>query len=156
VEFASGHPDLGETGSVKKIPTDSSTYHLCLNQMVPSPGTHQNFSVVGIIIVLVLGGILIVLGVVIDPLVGWIQQRLRKGEYKRLSWIDNGFLELQKQAHSINGGFNPPILPHAFNGVVEENSRWQKAEKHTQMTMTDVEMTDMDPFMMGYASRKEN
>ncbi|TID15568.1 hypothetical protein E6O75_ATG07896 [Venturia nashicola] len=69
----------------------------CLTQLVRSTGGHVNFSVLGLIIILALGGLIIIVGSSIDTLVGWM--RTRSARYKRDQWELEETLELHRAAY---------------------------------------------------------
>lgn len=65
---------------------------------------HSNFSVLGLVIVFVIGGLFIVLQWTIQ----WIYIKMiwhfpRFNQYKRLEWVTNGTLQLQRSAHEQLG-----------------------------------------------------
>ena len=59
---------------------------------------YQNFSTLGVLIILVVGVSLVGLGLGIDTAVGWLQQRVGK-HFERLTWISDGYLQLQRMAY---------------------------------------------------------
>jgi hypothetical protein len=71
---------------------------MCRNQMVRDIGQHQSFSLLGLALIIALGGVIIVLGMVTDTLVGWLQIG-RKTEYRRRQWILEENLQLQRAAY---------------------------------------------------------
>lgn len=58
-----------------------------------------NFSVFGLAITLAIGGLIIVLSYIIEPLVNWIQKSRNLNAYARLEWSTNDTLQLQRLAH---------------------------------------------------------
>jgi hypothetical protein len=79
-------------------PTDPIGAKMCRNQLVRDIGRHQSFSVLGLALVLVLGGVIIVLGMVADTIVGWLQTS-SKGKYRRNQWVLEQKLQLQRAAY---------------------------------------------------------
>jgi len=71
--------------------------------MIKNVASYQNFSTLGVVIILVVGSVLVILGLVIDTVTGWIQKRMWKKDYQRLSWISDGYLQLQRLAHEGAG-----------------------------------------------------
>jgi hypothetical protein len=88
-------PDSGLTNNP---PTDPVVAQMCSNQLVRSDGQHQSFSVLGLTLVLILGGIIIILGMVTDTVVGWLQTLLG-ARYRRTQWILDEKLQLQRAAY---------------------------------------------------------
>jgi hypothetical protein len=151
VEYASGAEDLGRTGLIEK-PAGNSTalLNMCNNQMVRDQGTHQNFSIVGMSLVLVLGGLLMFISVVIDPVVGFVQHRLRKWEYKRTAWINDAFLHLQQQVYELD---RSPIGTRVAVNEIPATVGQKGSIKYTEDQNLQATGLDTDPFMMGYESR---
>ncbi|KAL9621339.1 MAG: hypothetical protein Q9160_004230 [Pyrenula sp. 1 TL-2023] len=79
-------------------PPTEATRNLCNNQKIRSPA-YSNFSVLGLSIVLVIGGIIIVLGYTIEYLIDLIERRLNKVKYSRLEWGTNDILQTQRMAY---------------------------------------------------------
>ncbi|KAL9622893.1 MAG: hypothetical protein Q9160_002819 [Pyrenula sp. 1 TL-2023] len=69
-----------------------------ITQKVKS-ASHTSFIVLGLCITLILGGIIILLEVTIEPLLHFIQKRRNIGLYQRLEWVTNETLQLQRLAH---------------------------------------------------------
>ena len=70
----------------------------------------QSFSVLGLALILALGGVLIVLGAVVDTIVGWLQTG-RKAEYRHTQWILEEKLQLQRAAYE--GGLTASAACHS-------------------------------------------
>ena len=60
--------------------------------------SYQSFSVLGVALILAIGGVLIVLGMLADTVIGWLQVG-HKAEYRRTQWILEGKLQLQRAAY---------------------------------------------------------
>lgn len=65
--------------------------------------SHTSFSVLGLCITLILGGIIILIELADEPLFRFIQRRGNFGSYKHLEWISNETLQLQRMAHEEVG-----------------------------------------------------
>ncbi|KAI9885824.1 MAG: hypothetical protein M1823_002354 [Watsoniomyces obsoletus] len=103
VEFAAGPTVVGNRGQVRlgKSPTNRA---MCTRQKVRNPTGYTNFSALGVIIILVLGSGIIVLSWVLETLVGLIQRYLwKQTDYKRLQWLLNSTLQLQRMAFETAG-----------------------------------------------------
>jgi hypothetical protein len=66
--------------------------------MVRDTGLHQSFSVLGLMLIIVPGGIIIVLGMVTSTLVGQLQTG-KKNEYRHIQWVLEEKLQLQRAAY---------------------------------------------------------
>jgi hypothetical protein len=99
VEKASGPTDVIESGGTITKPNDIYEEAICRRQMIRNVAGYQNFSTLGVAIILIVGSVLVILGLVIDTVTGWIQKRMQKKDYERLSWISDGYLQLQRLAH---------------------------------------------------------
>lgn len=121
---------------------------MCKNQMVRDQGTHQNFSIVGMILVLVIGSILILLSLVIDMVVEWVQQHLFPNEeYKRVAWFNDAFLQLQKHAHVWDSSvFDRELSPREVFGSAREKEDIQPSNAES----TEPDRRNTDPFMVRY------
>ena len=76
---------------------------MCKNQIIRSPGGTVSFSVLGLCIIFIIGGILIVTSFVMDTLVGYIRRRLEWKKYKSLQWTLDEKLQLQRLAYEEAG-----------------------------------------------------
>jgi hypothetical protein len=71
--------------------------------MIRNVSGYQNFSTLGVAIILILGCTLVILGWIIDIIVGSLQRLLFKRNFARLSWISDGYLQLQRLAYEGAG-----------------------------------------------------
>lgn len=67
--------------------------------MIRNISGFQNFSLLGVTIILVIGGVLVILGSVIDIVVGLAQKWILRRHFGRLSWVSDGYLQLQRLAY---------------------------------------------------------
>jgi hypothetical protein len=58
-----------------------------------------SFSVFGIAFIFTVGGIIIALSVVLDPLMDFLRKRWGIKQYQQLEWVTNDTLQLQRLAH---------------------------------------------------------
>lgn len=71
-------------------------WEACYAQYIKgSPGT-TSFSVVGLVLLLAVGGIIILISLTIDTVVGYIQSKTGVGEHKRTEWLVNDKLHMQR------------------------------------------------------------
>ncbi|KAE9377655.1 hypothetical protein N431DRAFT_302583, partial [Stipitochalara longipes BDJ] len=103
VEKASGPIDVLEAGGSITKPSNKYEEAICKRQMIRNVAGYQNFSTLGVAIILVFGSGLIVLGLVIDTVAGRIQKQFLKRDYQRLSWVSDGYLQLQRLAYEGAG-----------------------------------------------------
>jgi hypothetical protein len=83
--------------------TDSYEKDICRRQLIRNMDGYQNFSVVGVAMVILFSLQLIVLGLHIHVVGGVIQYMLSRNEYARASWSSDGYLQLQRQAYEGAG-----------------------------------------------------
>jgi hypothetical protein len=102
-EKAVGPSDVVDNGGIVQRPKDAYGEALCKRQMIRNVSGYQNFSTLGVAIILILGSFLVVLGWIIDIVVSWIQKLLFKRNFARLSWISDGYLQLQRLAYEGAG-----------------------------------------------------
>ncbi|KAJ2986767.1 hypothetical protein NUW58_g4872 [Xylaria curta] len=77
---------------------------ICSNQKINS-AYHVSFSVLGIALIALIGLLIIVTSLSIEPITHFIQRRLKRSTYRRLDWISTGTLQVQRQlfeAHGVN------------------------------------------------------
>jgi hypothetical protein len=104
VEKARGPTDVIINGGtiVSPGPSDYSEQAICKRQMIRNVNGYQNFSTLGVVIILVVGIFLVILGWTVDIVWGSIQKRLGR-DHARLSWISDGYLQLQRMAFEGSG-----------------------------------------------------
>ncbi|GME57641.1 putative cytochrome p450 protein [Neofusicoccum parvum] len=75
---------------------------LCSNLKVFN-SSYLNFSVIGLAAILIVGGVLIVISSVLEPIIAFVQRRCKLDAYSRLEWATNETLQLQRLAHEELG-----------------------------------------------------
>ncbi|KAF8855323.1 hypothetical protein BDZ45DRAFT_506545 [Acephala macrosclerotiorum] len=92
MERATGPANIIEYGGSIIVPQENDPYSkaVCQRQMIRNVAGYQNFSTLGVVIILVIGMALVVLGLAIDDVVGWIQGWFHR-HHARLSWIEDGY-----------------------------------------------------------------
>jgi hypothetical protein len=83
-------------------PTEDEGSLLCGLQKVRR-SDYDSFSLLGVTLILVIGGILIVTDLFLASVVGHFQRRRTVANQKRLEWTQNGFLQLQRPAYRRGG-----------------------------------------------------
>lgn len=98
-EYATG-PSFVPRGSHVWSPgkDDGDIYQLamCYSQMINDTGGTTSFSILGLVVVFVFGGLIIFTSLVLDTVVGWLQTLLKKGSAKKLAWLLDDKLQLQR------------------------------------------------------------
>ncbi|KAF2464395.1 uncharacterized protein BDR25DRAFT_271861 [Lindgomyces ingoldianus] len=81
-------------------PQNSFEENLCRTQILRSTGKYQNFSVLGIAIIVAFSSFFIWLSFMIGTATGWVQRWIHKGEDRRLQWLLDDSLQLQRMAYA--------------------------------------------------------
>ena len=71
---------------------------LCGRQKIRGNNGFLSFSVLGVAIILVLGGLLVFISLFLDSVVGYVRQRFNWDDHKRLQWAVDEKLQLQRLA----------------------------------------------------------
>ena len=104
VQFATG-PDFIPDGTslILTAPQNKWQQHICNNQKIRSTSGTISFSVLGIAIILIVGTIIIMTNLILDTLTGFVRKHLGWKDYKRLQWILDEKLQLQRLAYEEVG-----------------------------------------------------
>jgi hypothetical protein len=94
-EYATGPTNI-VPGSRLWSPSDSVSLAMCNAQMINDNGSTTSFSVLGLIVIFAIGGAIILTSFVLETAVGLMQGALQKGEYKKLNWVLDDKLQLQR------------------------------------------------------------
>ncbi|KAJ5153401.1 uncharacterized protein N7482_009879 [Penicillium canariense] len=97
VEWAAGPKNLPSGGWHITKPQNKYAQSQCNNQLVPRASGYENFSILGLAVTLMLCGIIVIIGLTIDTVVGWL--RRGKSRYMRDQWEMEETLALQKAAY---------------------------------------------------------
>jgi hypothetical protein len=104
VDIASGPSDIDTSaGGVITLDNDAIEESLCKNQKVHTTGEYQNFSMLGLCIILVVGAVIISLSLTIEMVTSLIQRRLKWGNERRVQWIVDSNLQLQRMLYESAG-----------------------------------------------------
>jgi hypothetical protein len=104
VDIASGPSDVDTlAGGSVTLDGDAIEESLCNNQKVHTTGEYQNFSMLGLCIILVVGAIIISLSLTIEWVTSLIQRRLKRGDERRVQWIVDSDLQLQRMLYESAG-----------------------------------------------------
>jgi hypothetical protein len=103
---AATEPLNSSNESVITGPSDEFELAICKRQMIRNASGYQNFSILGVAIILSMGSFIIILGTTIDSIWGLAQkvfQRKHYTSYGLLAWETDGFLQLQIMAQEAAG-----------------------------------------------------
>ena len=102
VQYATGPPPVvGNSFTLK--PQDAVWQAMCDTQKIRSSDGTTSFSILGVAVIVILGTVLILLNQVLDIIVGFIQRKLDWGDHKRLQWVVDEKLQLQRLAYEEAG-----------------------------------------------------
>ncbi|KAG9238377.1 hypothetical protein BJ875DRAFT_513005 [Amylocarpus encephaloides] len=104
VDYSSGPKNITEQGGILRTPTSLAEKAACRRQMVRNAHGYQNFSMVGVVVIVILSSVLIFLGWTVDTLFG-VMQSILQHHHARLTWIEDGYLQLQRMAYE-GAGYN--------------------------------------------------
>ncbi len=76
---------------------------MCEAQKVTLEGNTVSFSVLGVAIILILGAVIIITHLTLEPTVDWFQRRMKYGEYKRVRWVMDDKMQIQRMAFEEAG-----------------------------------------------------
>ena len=102
VQYATGPLYVPDDSELVR-PSNKWQKDMCKNQIIRSQGGTTSFSVLGVCGILILGGILILTSLVMEPLVGFIRRSFHWKEHKSLQWTLDEKLQLQRLAYEEAG-----------------------------------------------------
>ena len=100
IEAVAGPSDSSVQQYVQRNATGSGNF--CVNQKIRSTA-YTCFSVLGIFVTLVLGGLIILVSNIIESVCTCLKKRQNGYAYKRLEWVTNETLQLQRMVHEELG-----------------------------------------------------
>lgn len=100
VEFASppNYQTASEITSLIERPTAEAERKLC-EQIKISTNAYTSFSVLGVFTTILVGLVIICVDLFLPTLVGWLQIKWGKGEYRRVEWKETEIYELLRVAY---------------------------------------------------------
>ncbi|KAI0390399.1 hypothetical protein F5Y17DRAFT_65954 [Xylariaceae sp. FL0594] len=101
VDVATGPSDDRLDGWLLR-PQSPEERQACRGQIVRRAG-YTSFSVLGLALVLALGGLIILAEFTLEPSIRWFQRHSTRVNYRRLEWVINDTLQLQRVAHEELG-----------------------------------------------------
>lgn len=105
-------PSYVPVGSKLKRASLPEEIQLCKSQIILSPGGTTSFSVLGIVVIFIVGIFLMLLSLFLDSLTGHFRSKLHKHDYKQVQWGLDGIFQLHRLAYEAagqgtwTGGFN--------------------------------------------------
>ena len=102
IEFATG-PSNPQFANYLRRANTAEEHQMCYNQKVPSPPGYTSFSVVGLSIILGVSALIILVNCVLEQTVYGIQRWQNTGLYRRMAWVLDGTLQLQRMAFESSG-----------------------------------------------------
>lgn len=142
-EYATG-PNVIPAGSYlvrpnpEVYPGDAPWLDMCYSQFVNDTTDTMSFSVVGLAILFGTGILIILVSLLIDTVVGWIQTRFNMGMHAWAEWRVNDKLQMQRLLHEATGlghwrdGWFPnvpvTVNPDLFLGPGEHHLRRRTTE----------------------------
>ncbi|KAJ9660424.1 hypothetical protein H2198_002542 [Neophaeococcomyces mojaviensis] len=97
VEYATGPSNIGP-GSYVQTPESDDTVGqaMCNSQMVNDTSDSMSFSILGMIILFVVGGFIIITAIWLDSIIGWFQMKFNIGTHARMAWLLDDKLQLHR------------------------------------------------------------
>lgn len=96
-------PSYVPAGSKLKRASLAEELQLCKSQIILSPGGTTSFSVLGVIIIFVVGIFLMILSISLDFLTSYFRSKLQKHEHKQVQWGLDGIFQLHRLAYEAAG-----------------------------------------------------
>lgn len=96
-------PSYVPAGSMLQRASRPEELQLCKSQIILSPGGTTSFSVLGIVIILIVGITLMLLSIFLDVLTSYFRSKLQKDEYKQVQWGLDGIFQLHRLAYEASG-----------------------------------------------------
>ncbi|KAH7228461.1 uncharacterized protein BKA55DRAFT_599013 [Fusarium redolens] len=112
VEYPTGPTSPLTENLALKVPQTSESQNLCRSMKVPNPGGYKSFSVLALVIVLVVGGMVIIISIILEPVTNYIYNNwVTEHQFRRLQWILDGKLQLQRMALHYRAVGKPRTTP---------------------------------------------
>ncbi|KAK5087544.1 hypothetical protein LTR70_006962 [Exophiala xenobiotica] len=89
--------------SAENISNALASKLMCYNQLVNDSQTTMSFSVVGLVVIFALGGLILILSLIVESTVAFMQKKTGRGLIARESWIQHDKLQLQKLMFELAG-----------------------------------------------------
>lgn len=149
VEIAVGPGLQNSSDFTVTAPSKPYDWDLCNAQVVRSSGQYLNFSVLGIALIVVFSAVIIWVSSVIDKATGWVQRLFRKGEDRRMQWLLEDKLQLQRMAYvGANQGHwegHAESVPITTEPVLVDMSLYLPANEQALAEAKLAETTQKEP-----------
>ncbi|KAH6867596.1 hypothetical protein B0T10DRAFT_534170 [Thelonectria olida] len=87
-----------------KAPRTPEGQRLCRSMKVPNPGEYKSFGVLALVLVFIVGGMVIITSVTLEPITKYIYNNwVSKHQFRMLQWTLDGKLQLQRMAYEHSG-----------------------------------------------------
>jgi hypothetical protein len=109
VEYATGpsadHLMKGTTIPLAKVgdPSSPVTNSICNSQKIKSTGAYQNFSVIGLCCIIVVGGTIMLVSLYVESLVELVQRKMNRGREGRNHWMADSNFQVQRMMYEGRG-----------------------------------------------------
>ncbi|EXL65618.1 hypothetical protein FOPG_18163 [Fusarium oxysporum f. sp. conglutinans race 2 54008] len=104
VEYPTGPTSPLRENLALKVPQRSESQNLCRSMKVPNLGGYKSFSVLALVMVLVVGGMVIIISIILEPVTNCIYNNwVTEHQFRRLQWILDGKLQLQRMTYECSG-----------------------------------------------------
>ena len=100
LDYATGPSTSTRQDGLEFVPGSKA---ICQRQKIRSAGGYISFSVLGISIILVVGGLVIVTALLLDTVVGFLRRRYGWKDHKRLQWAIDQQFQLQRLVYEASG-----------------------------------------------------
>lgn len=94
-DYATGPSQVPEYSYVYS-PDDIYSKAMCYSQLIRDTQDTKSFSILGLVIIFVIGGVLILTSMILDTVVGWVQTLTKRGLGKKEAWLQDDKLQLQR------------------------------------------------------------
>lgn len=134
-------PSYVPAGSKLKRASLAAELQLCKSQIILSPGGTTSFSVLGVVIILIVGILLMILSISLDLLSSYFRSKLQKHEHKQVQWGLDGIFQLHRLAYEAagqgtwTGGFNS--IPVTKKGDLIRVPDFRAHSRHPTLRMRE-------------------
>jgi hypothetical protein len=128
LEYTTG-PEYSN-GTDVLYPNAPAAQNLCNTIKLRNPGNYMSFSVLGLAVIFFFGLFIIIMSIVLEPLTFFFSKYCRNGkdDYRRLQWVLDGKLQLQRMAYECSG---------VGSGIWV----WEKKDGHVPVTVDETKVT---------------
>ena len=145
VQYATGPEYLPEGTYLQRNETDVVGLAMCGSQKVRIEDGTTSFSVLGVGIIFGVGGVVVLIYLVLETVISFLQRKLKWGDYRRVRWVMDDKLQVQRMAfegagmggewQNLNGMVPVTSCNETFAGlehVDPEKPRWKARDSYLQ------------------------